>query len=174
MTGEEFHAALAAIGARLVVKAKLPPGPGIFDDEIGGDGPWYGILFENDYTYGWTGTPDALMDAQVLLDYGGQGARIVDLLAGAIVQQRQAGRADGICQAANLVRYLRPDTACTCGSYLSFHNGVPVHQPGCLVGECMEAADEIEGLLEPPPHATDEAERAANGGDEDNDERDHD
>lgn len=160
MTSEEFHAALAAIDARLIVKAKLPPGPGIFDDEVGGDGPWYGILFENGYTYGWARNPDALMDPQVLLDYGGQGARIIDLLASALVRERRAGRADGIAAAANLVRYMRPDTACTCGSYLSFHNGVPGHQPGCLVGECIDAADEIEGLLN-PPHATDEAERDA-------------
>jgi len=160
MTGAEFHATLEALGAKLVVQAKLPPGPGKFDDEIGGDGPWYGILFESGYTYGWVKNPDALMDPQVLLDYGGKGARIVDCLAAAIVREREAGRADGIAAAANLVRYLRPDTACTCGSYLSFHNGVPGHQPGCLVGECIDAADEIEGLLV-PPHATDEAERAA-------------
>jgi len=157
MTGEEFHAALAAIDARLVAKAKLPPGPGIFAHEVGGDGPWYGILFENGYTYGWVRDPDALMDPQVLLDYGGRGARIVELLAAAIVRQRQAGRADGIAAAANLVRYMRPDTACTCGSYLSFHNGVPSHQPGCLVGECIAAADEIEGLLDPPSGAAEEA-----------------
>lgn len=160
MTSKEFHAALAAIDAKLVARGKLPPGPGVFADEVGGDGPWYGILFDSGYLYGWVRDPDALMDPQVLLDYGGKGARIVDCLAAAIVREREAGRADGIAAAANLVRYLRPDTACTCGSYLSFHNGVPGHQPGCLVGECIDAADEIEGLLV-PPHVIDEAERAA-------------
>lgn len=148
MTVKEFHAALSAIGARLVAQAKLPPGPGVFDDEVGGDGPWYGILFESGYTYGWVKNPDALIDPQLLIDYGGQAARIVDCFASAIVRERQAGRVDGIIEAANLVRYLRPDAACSCGNYLSFHNGIPSHQPGCLVGECMDAADEIEGLLD--------------------------
>ena len=160
MTSAEFHAALKALGAKLVVKNELPPGPGVFADEVGGKGPWYGILFGNEYLYGWCINPDALIDPQVLLDYGGKGSLIVSRLASAIVLARAEGRAEGICQAANLVRYLRPGSACTCGSYLSFHNGAPSHQPGCLVGECIEAADEIEGLLV-PPHATDEAERAA-------------
>lgn len=160
MTSAEFHAALKALGAKLAAKRTLPPGPGVFADEVGGEGPWYGILFENEYLYGWVRNPDSLIDPQVLLDYGGKGSHIVSRLASAIVLARAEGRAEGICQAANLVRYLRPDSACTCGSYLSFHNGVPSHQPGCLVGECIEAADEIECLLA-TPHATDEAERDA-------------
>lgn len=53
-------------------------------------------------------------------------------------------RANGMRDAAEIVRNFRPPSACTCGSYISFHNGVPTHQPGCLVGECLELADEIE------------------------------
>ena len=54
-------------------------------------------------------------------------------------------RAKGMREAAEIARNLRPNSACTCGNYLSFHNGVPGHQPGCLVGECIDIADEIEG-----------------------------
>lgn len=54
-------------------------------------------------------------------------------------------RAEGMRAAAEIARNLRPNGACTCGNYLSFHNGVPGHQPGCLVGECIDIADEIEG-----------------------------
>lgn len=52
----------------------------------------------------------------------------------------------GMREAADIVRNFRPASACTCGSYISFHNGVPAHQPGCLVGECLELADEIDAL----------------------------
>lgn len=52
----------------------------------------------------------------------------------------------GMRAAAEIVRNFRPASACTCGSYISFHNGVPAHQPGCLVGECLELADEIDAL----------------------------
>lgn len=54
-------------------------------------------------------------------------------------------RAKGMREAAEIARNFRPNGACTCGNYLSFHNGVPGHQPGCLVGECIDIADEIEG-----------------------------
>lgn len=53
-------------------------------------------------------------------------------------------RASGMREAAELARNFRPPSACTCGSYISFHDGVPSHQPGCLVGECLELAFEIE------------------------------
>lgn len=53
-------------------------------------------------------------------------------------------RCNGMREAAEIARNFRPASACTCGSYISFHNGVPSHQPGCLVGECMEIADEID------------------------------
>lgn len=53
-------------------------------------------------------------------------------------------RSNGMREAAEIVRNFRPASACTCGSYISFHNGVPGHQPGCLVGECLEVADEID------------------------------
>ena len=43
-----------------------------------------------------------------------------------------------------LVRNFRPASACICGNYISFHNGIPTHQPGCLLGECLEIADEID------------------------------
>ena len=54
-------------------------------------------------------------------------------------------QAQGMREAAEIVRNYRPASACICGSYISFHNGVPSHQPGCLVGECLDLADEIEG-----------------------------
>ena len=54
----------------------------------------------------------------------------------------------GMRIAAAIVRNFRPASACSCGSYISFHNGVPSHQPGCLVGECLEIADEIEASAE--------------------------
>lgn len=57
-------------------------------------------------------------------------------------------RAEGMRAAAEIARNLRPKDACTCGNYLSFRNGVPGHLPGCLVGECIEVADEIEGRAE--------------------------
>lgn len=47
----------------------------------------------------------------------------------------------GMRMAAEIVRNFRPASACTCGNY-----SVPHHQPGCLVGECMEIANEIEAL----------------------------
>ena len=53
-------------------------------------------------------------------------------------------RAEGMREAAEIARTFRPQSACTCGGYISFHNGVPAHQPGCLVGECLEIADEID------------------------------
>lgn len=53
-------------------------------------------------------------------------------------------RSNGMREAAEIARNFRPRSACTCGSYISFHNGVPSHQPGCLVGECFEIADEID------------------------------
>lgn len=57
-------------------------------------------------------------------------------------------RAEGMRLAAEIARNLRPKEACTCGNYLSFRNGVPEHLPGCLVGECIDVADEIEGRAE--------------------------
>ena len=45
----------------------------------------------------------------------------------------------GMREAAEIVRNFRPKSACTCGNY-----SVPNHQPGCLVGECLEIAEEIE------------------------------
>ena len=51
---------------------------------------------------------------------------------------------NGMRKAAEIARTFRPQSACTCGGYISFHNGVPAHQPGCLVGECLEIADEID------------------------------
>ena len=57
-------------------------------------------------------------------------------------------QAQGMREAAEIARNYRPASACTCGSYISFHNGVPSHQPGCLVGECLDLADEIEGRAE--------------------------
>lgn len=56
--------------------------------------------------------------------------------------------ANGMRAAAEIARQFRPASACTCGNYISFHNGVPAHQPGCLVGECLELADEIEARAE--------------------------
>ena len=50
-------------------------------------------------------------------------------------------RVMGMREAAEIVRNFRPASACTCGNY-----SVPNHQPGCLVGECLELADEIESL----------------------------
>ena len=45
----------------------------------------------------------------------------------------------GMRVAAEIARNFRPPSACTCGNY-----SVPNHQPGCLVGECLEIAEEIE------------------------------
>ena len=53
-------------------------------------------------------------------------------------------RSNGMREAAEIARNFRPKSACTCGGYISFHNGIPGHQPGCLVGECLEIADEID------------------------------
>lgn len=53
-------------------------------------------------------------------------------------------RITGYREAAEIARNFRPKSACTCGGYISFHNGIPSHQPGCLVGECLELAEEIE------------------------------
>lgn len=53
-------------------------------------------------------------------------------------------RSNGMREAAEIVRNFRPASACICGNYISFHNGIPTHQPGCLVGECLEIADEID------------------------------
>jgi hypothetical protein len=53
-------------------------------------------------------------------------------------------RSNGMREAAEIVRNFRPASACICGGYISFHNGIPSHQPGCLVGECLEIADEID------------------------------
>lgn len=48
-------------------------------------------------------------------------------------------RITGFREAAEIARNFRPESACTCGNY-----SVPNHQPGCLVGECLEIAEEIE------------------------------
>lgn len=53
-------------------------------------------------------------------------------------------RSNGMREAAEIARNFRPRSACTCGGYISFHYGIPCHQPGCLVGECLEIADEID------------------------------
>lgn len=45
----------------------------------------------------------------------------------------------GMREAAEIVRNFRPASSCTCGGYSDPH-----HQPGCLVGECLEIAEEIE------------------------------
>ncbi len=45
----------------------------------------------------------------------------------------------GMREAAEIARTFRPKSACTCGNY-----STPNHQPGCLVGECLEIAEEIE------------------------------
>ena len=45
----------------------------------------------------------------------------------------------GMREAAEIARNFRPAATCTCGNY-----SVPNHQPGCLVGECLEIAEEIE------------------------------
>ena len=45
----------------------------------------------------------------------------------------------GMREAAEIARNFRPASNCTCGSYSD-----PCHQPGCLVGECLEIAEEIE------------------------------
>lgn len=52
-------------------------------------------------------------------------------------------QAQGMREAAEIVRNYRPASTCTCGSY-----STPRHQPGCLVGECLDLADEIEGRAE--------------------------
>ena len=61
---------------------------------------------------------------------------------------RDALRASGMREAAEIARTYRPQAACECGTYLSFHNGVPAHLPGCLVGECADVAAEIEARAE--------------------------
>ena len=48
-------------------------------------------------------------------------------------------RITGYREAAEIARNFRPASNCTCGSYSD-----PCHQPGCLVGECLEIAEEIE------------------------------
>ena len=48
-------------------------------------------------------------------------------------------RITGYREAAEIARNFRPVSNCTCGSYAD-----PCHQPGCLVGECLEIAEEIE------------------------------
>lgn len=52
-------------------------------------------------------------------------------------------QAQGMREAAEIVRNYRPASTCTCGNY-----STPRHQPGCLVGECLDLADEIEGRAE--------------------------
>lgn len=52
-------------------------------------------------------------------------------------------QAQGMREAAEIARNYRPASTCTCGNY-----STPRHQPGCLVGECLDLADEIEGRAE--------------------------
>ena len=54
-------------------------------------------------------------------------------------------RANGMREAAEIVRNLKPTSACTCGGYLSFRDGFPSHLSGCPVGEYLAIADEIDG-----------------------------
>lgn len=143
MTKQEFNATLKAVGAKLVTYDALPAGPGVFDDEIGGEGPWYGILFEHGYTYGWVRDVEALYDAEIFARHVGSLAAIRRL-----AQALANARASALYEAAEMVRNLRRKDSCTCGSYLSFRNGVPGHVAGCPLGEYLEVADEIDGMVE--------------------------
>lgn len=143
MTKQEFDATLRTVGAKIVVHEAFPPGPGIFENEVGGEGPWYGILFEHGYTYGWVREIEALYDAEIFARHVGALVAIRRL-----AEALSAARARAMYEAAERVRNLRPKECCTCGGYLSFRNGVPGHVAGCPVGEYLEVADEIDAMGE--------------------------
>lgn len=68
-----------------------------------------------------------------------QGSPVAHLEEAMIAIQRIMG----MREAAEIARNFRPASACTCGSYSE-----PSHQPGCLVGECLAIADEIDGAAD--------------------------
>lgn len=53
-------------------------------------------------------------------------------------------RIDALREAAEIARTLRPPSACSCGSYVSITEGTENHQPGCVRGECLSVAEEID------------------------------
>lgn len=143
----EFDALLKAAGATVVKKARLPAGPGVFADEVGGAGPWYGIKFDHGDEYGWARDVSALYDEEIFVQRVGP-LVLVRRMASALLRVDRDAHLRGMLDAAHIVRHLRPSEACTCGGYISLAQGIPRHLPGCVVGECIDAADEIEGRAE--------------------------